>query len=185
MNIYLIRHGETTGDVEDRYGGDYDDHLSEKGIQQSERLAQKLKGKGIQLIYTSTRMRATETAEIVQKGLGLDIKSVHDLRERNNYGILTGMTKSEAKKNYPKAVAELAIGIHHHVKDSESYEQFKMRIITAFERITSTKYNCIAIITHGGPISCIAREILKEEITCCDCTILEMIKTGSTFKLIK
>jgi hypothetical protein len=28
MKIYLIRHGETTGDVEGRYGGDFDDSLS-------------------------------------------------------------------------------------------------------------------------------------------------------------
>ena len=36
MKIYLIRHGETTGDIEDRYGGDYDDHLSKNGKQQVE-----------------------------------------------------------------------------------------------------------------------------------------------------
>ena len=183
MKIYLIRHGETTGDVEDRYGGDYDDHLSEEGIKQSEGLARKLKGKGIELIYTSTRIRAVETAEIVQKELHMDVKRVHDLRERNQYGILTGMVKSEAKRKYPKEVATLAKGIHHHVRDSEGYEPFKKRVVTAFERITSTKYNFIAIITHSGPISCIVREILKEEITCGYCTILEMIKTGSTLKV--
>lgn len=31
MKIYLIRHGQTTGDVEDRYGGAYDDELTDKG----------------------------------------------------------------------------------------------------------------------------------------------------------
>jgi broad specificity phosphatase PhoE len=31
MNLFFIRHGETTGDVEGRYGGDYDDRLTEKG----------------------------------------------------------------------------------------------------------------------------------------------------------
>ena len=35
MLIYLARHGETTGDVEDRYGGDYDDHLTEKGTERN------------------------------------------------------------------------------------------------------------------------------------------------------
>ena len=64
MKIFLIRHGETTGDIEDRYGGDYDDHLSEKGKQQSKELAEKLKNKGIELIFHSPRIRATETATI-------------------------------------------------------------------------------------------------------------------------
>ena len=51
MKIFLIRHGETTSDVEDRYGGDYDDHLTEKGEQQSEELAEILKDKNIQVIF--------------------------------------------------------------------------------------------------------------------------------------
>ena len=41
VKIYLIRHGETTGDVEDRYGGAYDDHLSEKEKAQARELAGK------------------------------------------------------------------------------------------------------------------------------------------------
>ena len=41
MKIYLIRHGETTGDVEDRYGGDYDDCLSKTGEKQVKELAKK------------------------------------------------------------------------------------------------------------------------------------------------
>ena len=54
----MIRHGESIGDVEERYGGDYDDHLTEKGRQQAKELAEKLGEKGIQLIYSSPRIRA-------------------------------------------------------------------------------------------------------------------------------
>ena len=183
MNIYLIRHGETTGDVEDRYGGDYDDHLSKDGRKQSEELARKLKDKGIQIIYTSTRIRAVETTEIVQKELHADVKKVHDLRERNYYGILTGMTKSEAKRKYPKEVAELGKGLHHHVKDSENYDQFKKRVLAAFGKI-STKHDCIAVITHGGVISCIIRELVQQEIKCGDCDIFKIMKIGNKIALI-
>lgn len=35
MKIYLIRHGESTSDVENRYGGTYNDHLTQKGKAQS------------------------------------------------------------------------------------------------------------------------------------------------------
>ena len=49
MKIYLIRHGQTTGDLEDRYGGDYDDHLTEEGEQQAKRLAEKLASSGIEI----------------------------------------------------------------------------------------------------------------------------------------
>lgn len=33
MKIFLIRYGETTGDVEDRYGGWYDDHLTKRDLE--------------------------------------------------------------------------------------------------------------------------------------------------------
>ena len=107
MKIYLIRHGETTGDVENRYGGNYDDHLTEKGINQSKKLANKLKNKGIQIIYHSPRIRATETSKIVNKILKVKLKVINDIRERNNYGIITGLTKKEAKQKYPEEVEKL------------------------------------------------------------------------------
>ena len=44
MKIYLIRHGQTTGDIEDRFGGDYDDHLTRLGKSQSQNLAKKKPG---------------------------------------------------------------------------------------------------------------------------------------------
>jgi broad specificity phosphatase PhoE len=50
MKIYIIRHGETTSDIENRYGGDYDDHLTEKGVNQAKDLSAKLADCGIQII---------------------------------------------------------------------------------------------------------------------------------------
>jgi broad specificity phosphatase PhoE len=42
MKIFLIRHGETTGDEEDRYGGSYDDYLTDLGKEQLEVTANNL-----------------------------------------------------------------------------------------------------------------------------------------------
>ncbi|MGD0511035.1 MAG: histidine phosphatase family protein, partial [Candidatus Micrarchaeaceae archaeon] len=161
MIIYLIRHGETTGDVEDRYGGDYDDNLSPKGIKESKDLAKKLKNKGIEIIFVSPRIRALESASIVNKSLKSKLKIVENLKERNNYGILTGLVKSEAKLKYPNEVKELERGFSHNVKSSENYKHFKNRVVKAFTNITKEKYGTIAVLTHGGPIRCILREVLK------------------------
>lgn len=49
MKIYLIRHGETTGDIEGRFGGDYDDHLTEQGKQQATTLGEQLKAAEIEV----------------------------------------------------------------------------------------------------------------------------------------
>ena len=189
MKIYLVRHGETTSDVEDRYGGDYEDHLTEKGRRQSEELASKLKGKGIKVIYYSPRIRAAETAEIVNNVLDVNLAAVEDLRERNNYGVLTGMTREEAREKYPEEVRKIeTIWMHHGVKGSEDYEPFKKRVLAAFEEIVSKgKPDTIAVVSHGGPISCIVREVLKlgdfEKMG--DCAVIELEADEGEIRLVK
>ncbi|MBI4163728.1 MAG: histidine phosphatase family protein [Candidatus Aenigmarchaeota archaeon] len=187
MKIYLIRHGETTGDVENRYGGDYDDHLSTTGKIQCEALAKKLKNKNIGIIYHSPKIRAKETAEILNKSLKVNIEPVADLRERNNYGILTGLVKTEAKKNYPEEVAKLEKDkLHHAVKNSEDYNSFKKRVISTFQKIISGKHSVIAIISHGGPISCIFREFgFGEFERLGDCAVLELENVNGKLELVK
>jgi len=100
MKIFIIRHGETTSDIDNLYGGDYDDHLTEKGVQQAEELAQKLVNYGIQIIFSSSRIRARETSDILKCVLKVDVEVVDDIRERNGYGILTGVSKDDRFKPF-------------------------------------------------------------------------------------
>jgi len=187
MKILLLRHGETTGDVEERYGGDYDDHLSENGKKQSEELALRLKDRGIQIIYCSPRIRAIESADIVNKVLNVKLETAEDMRERNNYGVLTGMTKAEAKEKFPDEVRKLASGdVNHNVAESEDYGHFKERILKSFEKLTdSGEYEGVAIMTHGGPIKCILRELLDVEPNeIPDCAVIELKKNGPMIFMI-
>ena len=61
MTLLFIRHGQTTGDVEDRYGGDYDDHLSEAGRKQLGLFLDEIKLKRIDLVVSSPLRRAAES----------------------------------------------------------------------------------------------------------------------------
>ena len=186
MKIYLIRHGETIGDIEDRFGGDYDDHLSDKGKISAQRLAKKLRGKSIEIIFVSPRIRAKETAEIVQKELNVPLKIIDDLRERNNYGILTGLTKAEAQEKYPLDFEKISKDkTYHHVAGSESYERIKKRAIKVFSEILSKDYKTIAIISHGGIIGTYVREVLTtgKSVKLGDCAILEIHKHNQKLTL--
>ncbi|MGV8169381.1 MAG: histidine phosphatase family protein [Candidatus Nanoarchaeia archaeon] len=188
MKIFIVRHGETTGDIEDRYGGDYEDHLTEHGKKESEEASKDLENKNIEIIYHSPRIRARETAGIISKKLEIPLMEVKDFRERNSYGILTGMKKSHALKKYPEEVEKLKKDKkRHNVKNSEDYDLFKKRVSNALEEVTSQKHNTIVIVTHGGPISCLAREIFKlgEMKTMNDCMIMEIEKKGKEYKLVK
>ncbi len=178
MKIYLIRHGETTGDVESRYGGDYDDCLSKTGEKQVKELAKKLEGKNIEVVYHSTLQRATQTAEAIEEKLEVKLEELSDVKERNHYGELTGLTKKEALEKFPEEVEELEGNpLYHKLPHSEEYYGFAKSVIDAFEQVTATEYEVIAIVTHGGPIKVIFREILGFELEGLeDCAIIELDK---------
>lgn len=183
MKIYLIRHGQTTGDLEDRYGGDYEDHLSEEGVIQAKELAIELSNSGIGKIYCSPRIRAQETAQFIGERIGLHVEIIDDIRERNHYGILTGMVKAEAKEKYPEEV-ERVKDVYNMAQGGEDYTHFKERITKAWELLTKSDDNVIGIVTHGGPIRLIFREILKAgEIKIGDCAYAILNVNGSNIEI--
>lgn len=158
MKIYLCRHGETTGDVEDRYGGDYDDHLTDLGKTQAQQLGERLRTKGIQKLFTSSRIRAVETAEIFGKIFACEMEVIDDLRERNQYGILTGMVKAEAKEKYPD-LPEKFKDYRNTIAEAEAYAPFLDRVNRAIQKIADLNLDTVAVVTHGGPIKAILRQI--------------------------
>jgi broad specificity phosphatase PhoE len=184
MKIYLIRHGQTTGDVENRYGGSYDDELSNEGEVQAHKLADKLSDSGIQTIFCSPLIRAQQTAKITNTKLNCEIKTIENLRERNQNAILSGMTRDEAKEKYPELVEQVR-DYKNTIPGAESYDDFAERIKKAFMEIAnSTGYSTIGIVTHGGPIRVIFREILKDrEIDVADCAIAVFSKDGETLEI--
>lgn len=179
MKIYLLRHGESTSDVEDRFGGDYDDQLTEKGVLQSKELAEKLADKGIEILFTSPRIRARETAEIVANRLGCALELVDDLKERNAYGILTGMVKSEAREKHPELVEHVQ-SYANTIEGAESYEHLTERVKSCMDDLLSRPYGIIAILSHGGFIRCFLREVMKlpEVHSLGDCAVMEFEKKG-------
>lgn len=101
--------------------------MTPTGKKQAEELGGRLKDKGIQVIFHSPKFRAKETAEIANKSVHTKLAVAVDLRERNNYGILSGLTKEEAEEKYPEEVEKLKTGLNHNVKNSEDYETFRER----------------------------------------------------------
>jgi len=186
MKIYLIRHGQTTGDVENRYGGAYDDELSNKGKIQADELAAKLGNSGIEILFCSPMIRARQTAEILKTKLNCEIKTIENLKERNKNGLLTGMTKDEAKIKYPKLVEKLQ-DYRNQISGAESQKDFVDRIKKAFMEVTGVKnYSVIGIVTHGMPIWAIFSDILNDNgiVDIADCAYAVLNKDGPKLTIL-
>ena len=173
MKIFLIRHGETTGDLEDRYGGSYDDHLTERGREQLAATATQVADKGIEIIFHSPLIRASESAEIISAAISCPILETPGLEERH-YGVLTGLTKQEALEQYPEAVA-----VHKDPMNTdpegESFADFNDRVVAAFEKIKEQPYGTIAILGHGGSI--------KRMLTCLGEPLPDSIADGGVIEV--
>ncbi len=190
LKVFLLRHGETTGDIEDRYGGDYDDHLTENGREESAELAKRLENKNIQKFFVSPRIRAIETSLIIAKSVPGKYITLSEIRERNSYGVLTGLTKKEAQKKFEEEVEEIeSNNPYHKLANAEDYFDFAERVLGAFNKTVEEEFEnnteAIAFITHGGPITAIFREILGFELKGIkDCALFELEYDGDGFEII-
>jgi broad specificity phosphatase PhoE/predicted kinase len=103
-NLYLIRHGETYFNLENRIGGD--SPLTPKGAEQAQALARHFKNKKIPLIFTSKRMRTIQTAEPI-KALQKE-STIIPLKEFNEIdsGICECLSYEEIRTSLPHVYAE-------------------------------------------------------------------------------
>lgn len=69
--FYLVRHGETAWNAEEKLCGRTDLDLNEEGRRQAERLGERLRALPPTAIYASPLQRTVETASIIALGSGL------------------------------------------------------------------------------------------------------------------
>lgn len=151
--LYLIRHGQSAGNAEGRFGGHGPTPLSELGQQQAEKTAKMLAKEGISAIYSSDLHRAVQTAEPLAKLLNLPVNTSKAFRERH-VGVLEGLTFDESKERYPKDYyALLNRDILHVITGGESYRQLLRRITAETQDIIRRHQGeRIAMYSHTGAI---------------------------------
>ena len=99
--LILIRHGQSTWNLENRFTGWVDVDLTENGKLEAKKAGELIKISNIQIdyYYSSLQLRANHTLKIIQKSLNDEKNFVKSwkLNERH-YGGLTGLNKIEMSK---------------------------------------------------------------------------------------
>ena len=99
--LILIRHGQSTWNLENRFTGWVDVDLTENGKLEAKKAGELIKTSNIQIdyYYSSLQLRANHTLKIIQKSLNDEKNFVKTwkLNERH-YGGLTGLNKVEMSK---------------------------------------------------------------------------------------
>jgi len=99
--LILIRHGQSTWNLEKRFTGWVDVDLTDTGKSEAKKAGLLIKKENIkiQFYYSSLQLRANNTLKIIQKVLNDEKKFTRawQLNERH-YGALTGLNKTEMSK---------------------------------------------------------------------------------------
>ncbi len=161
-HFYFFRHAQTNENRDGiRYGKSSGGYLINEGIEEANRLAEYLKDKRLEIIYSSPYERAIDTAKIVaNKYHDLPIKIENNLRE----GLFWQGEVS--------------------IKKQRKLDATYNKVNALFQKILNAPENNVAISSHG----CITRALCKcagfdiGEIKNCEC--FHIYQHNNRFELI-
>ena len=145
MKLIIVRHGETEDNVAGITQGHRPGKLTSLGLEQSKKLAERLKNKEIDVIFSSDLERAKQTTrEITKFHPKVPVHYTKDIRERK-LGVLEGRPQKiwlDPKKH----------NFHlHRPEGGESMVDVRKRAATFLEKlIKNYKNKTVLIISHGG-----------------------------------
>ena len=106
-NLVLIRHGQSTWNLENRFTGWWDVDVTDKGIAEARAAGALMRDKGVDFdcCFTSLQSRAIKTLNLALEEMGrlwLPVEKDWRLNERH-YGGLTGLDKAETAAKHGDA----------------------------------------------------------------------------------
>lgn len=157
LELWLVRHGETTHNAEQRIQGQFDSELTELGVAQAKKLAPRLKRQPFDAVYSSDLKRAHDTAKLALPEA--DILLDKRLREIS-FGILENKTQAE--------LSESEKAIYNHVK-ADRFNRAAPEGESWFDHVKRTeswlaqlpKAGCVIAFAHGGCVRALVLSILE------------------------
>lgn len=148
-NLYLIRHGQTYFNLENRIGGD--SNLTEKGRGQARALGEYFEKKHIPVIFTSQKKRTFQTAEpIRERQKNCVIIPLAEFNEIDS-GICECMSYEEIKERFSQVYSERKKNKYRYVyPEGEGYVAMEGRIERGIKKALylSSPSDNVMIIGH-------------------------------------
>jgi broad specificity phosphatase PhoE len=150
MNIYLLRHGRTSWNHEQRLQGITDTDLDRVGVWQSWRAAHWIRKAAVPRILTSPLRRARRTANIVH-ALTLSPVSIDERLHEIDHGLWAGLTVSSIERRFPAAFAEWRFSPETlRLASAETLQRVYSRTSSVLSSIVTTETVAdLLIVSHG------------------------------------
>lgn len=152
--LTLVRHGETSANVEGIWHGSIDTALTERGLRQAERVARHLASTrpDAAAVYASPLTRSRDTARAIADALGVDTRIEPDLTEYH-LGSLEGVSYRELTAKH-RLFERMREEPDYAPGGGESPRQVAERYAAALRRIAAAHpgENPIVVL-HGGAVT--------------------------------
>ncbi len=146
--VYLARHGRTAYNLEGRFQGQLPVPLDELGREQAGELAERAATHGFAVLWSSTLLRARETAEIVAARIGLEPREDARLME-TDAGDWTDRPFSEVQAEAPELFAKFIAGDPSFAfPGGESFAEQEVRVGAALDEIEREPLPAL-VVCHG------------------------------------
>ena len=150
--LLIVRHGETEANEKDIDAGPLDYPLTKKGIKEVSFIARAISRIRINGVYSSPVFRAVETAKILARPHGLQVKTLEELTEA---------------KLKPEFVGKK--GRHHILTDPEAFSETNSdlteRTMKAIEIVKREAEGNVIMVSHGDVITAMLEGIVERRLS--------------------
>lgn len=165
--LVLVRHGQSTWNLENRFTGETDVPLTPRGREEASAAGIKLKSTAFSHGFTSLLERAIETMSLILASAGqLNLPVTRDraLNERN-YGRLQGLGKAAVAKEYgEEQVATWRRSFSIRPPGGESLADTAARVIPYYEGQIAPwlkKGDNVLVVAHGNSLRALMMHLEK------------------------
>jgi len=158
-SLYIVRHGQTIWNVEQRMQGRKDSALTELGVQQAEWAAEALRGVQFGAAYASSSPRTMRTAGIITAGRRVDVTPSDALQEIQ-LGIWEGRLQKELAFKFENHYNAFWKAPHtFRMNGSETLFAVRTRVLAEIERIVAAHPGQnVLIVSHTVAIKLLLAE---------------------------
>lgn len=164
--LYILRHGQSEWNVLNKVQGQENTQLTEEGVRQAHKAAERLIGENIDMIYSSDLSRAHDTAKIVADKLNLEVETLCGIREIN-FGIWQGLDLETIKKDHGDHYNLWRTEPHRlSLEKGETLSIVQERVLKDTNRLVSENPGKkILLVSHGTAIKTLILGLLDIDIS--------------------
>jgi len=156
--VFVVRHGQTYGNIEGLFCGHSETDLTPLGVAQAKALGRRLAGTDFDGVYSSDLSRAVKTGEHALEALVAPTMQLDQRLREMYYGDWEARPGSEIGEQYPALMRDFFL-CRATAPGGEGFEAIRTRTTEAVrDAVTAHRGGTVMVVSHGNAIMAMLAE---------------------------